>query len=157
MMIELTIDDFLSSNPENYYAAKALAVKYDPIIDELNKELLLLNFGTYQNFDPAPNFNAPSLEYFKVYSVNTPDYVEIRRNVLFLLWGGHASTGLNSDRAIHSLLLYPLPAAEQQTLQFELAVDGQVTIDIISSAGKVLQANRSTFESTRHVPSGSKA
>lgn len=142
LMSEASVHDLLTSNPENYYAAKELAVKYDAEIDRIQKEMLLLLYSSMEELIPnVPSETAeiPSLEAFMSQYAETPEYVEISRNVLFLLLGGSIEEGVISNRATHTLSIYPVPASDVQTIQFNVEEAGQVTIDLIGTNGQLIQ------------------
>ncbi|MEO1257755.1 MAG: hypothetical protein AAFZ15_03130 [Bacteroidota bacterium] len=139
----------LNTNREAFYQARELAEKLDPQIDLLQKEMDLLEASLLeQSFvGVAPKYKNEvdrDVEKIKRKAAQknylTPK-IEYRRNIAFLLVNGIVGINdeINSDRGVHSLHVYPVPAIDQQTVYFEIKTSGSTAVQIISQDGKVLQ------------------
>jgi hypothetical protein len=142
------LEAFLQSDRSVFYSAKTLASNYDKILDIAAKENDLLIISWIIQLLP----NAPKREYMPdnfeeqirqefLKEVYQTKEVEYRRNITFLLAkpGEVYANLLQSNRSLHSLTVFPIPAKEQQTINFVLAKDGVATVEIISQDGKLLK------------------
>lgn len=142
------LEAFLQTERNVFYAAKTLATRYDNLLDESAKEndLLLVSWAIQMipnipNDERFPvNFEEEARNAFlkEVYQTNE---VEYGRNITFLLAkpGEYDAAALQSNRSPHALTVFPIPAKEQQTINFVLSNDGMTTIEIISQDGKLLK------------------
>lgn len=145
---------FLKQDRSTFYAARDMAKRYDKLIDGVYKENDLLIFSMILRILPIVSRhtnnmpNEAELQMMKSYivqeSYDTKD-IEYARNITFLLVnpGEVDAAQLHSSRLAHELSVFPVPAADFQTLDFTLAADGNVQLDIVSQDGKLLKTLQS--------------
>lgn len=131
-----------------FYDAKALAIRFDEKIDNLQREVDLIFFGMFEQIIPLiPADQLHENERERMHSkIIKKQYqtqeIEYYRNIAFLLVEPadvEEKSNLSAGRSAHSLEVYPIPALETQTLRFEVTTAGKTSIDILSQDGKVLK------------------
>ncbi len=120
------VESVVQSDRETFNKAKALGIKFDQQIDRISFEL-----AKSEDFSLTQDSNNEISE-------TLTDKVELYRNIAFLL----IPTEYDSEfltKNIHQLSAFPLPATNQQTIEFETTSNGQVRIDLIDIDGSIVQ------------------
>ncbi len=149
------VERLVQSDRQTFYLAKALAVKYDELIDGIQPKIQILNQGVkermsayYSESDKARFYN-PTFTYNKMTS--TTKKIEMYRNIAFLLIGGTSNEMVNATQS-HQIKAYPTPAQETQTIEFHLSKSSDVQIELLNQEGKVLKTVfQGKLEKGKHI------
>ncbi len=144
----VSIRNLVQTDRATFTKAKELAARYDKVLDAVAKEVDLLNISwlmqlalTMPEYDGNEEDVRKRIEAQILKEVYQTEKIEYWRNISFLLVepGALDPTGLQSNRLAHELSVYPVPAKDFQTLDFELSTDGKVQVEVISQDGKLLK------------------
>ena len=146
-----TLYRVLCTDRDAFYLARELAEKFDKQIDLLQKDIDLLEAGVMERMIVGMSEKYRHKSKIeddlksKKRSIGSKKYstskIEYRRNIAFLLVKGIEGLDdeINSDRGLHNLFVYPVPALDRQTVSFAIKTSGHTTVEIISQDGKVLK------------------
>lgn len=118
------VENIAHQDRETFAIAKRLAIKFDDQIDALQTELQALN-GHYLYYKAKDEIIPPT------------EKIELPRNIAFLIIAKE-----NTDPSIQATtksIAAPMPAINNQSLEFKNEVDGEVKIELLSVEGKVLK------------------
>lgn len=132
---------FLQSDRETFYLAKDLAVKYDGLIDKYENKLTAIEKEINREY--AEKFTGRKYKYFPKPNSDKSDYPankdEMYANIAFLLVDSDASKSNEIEVKKSVFKAYPMPARDVQTVEFELANDSEISLDLINAEGKVVK------------------
>ncbi len=144
-----TVYRVLCNGRSAFYMARELAIKFDKQIDLLQKDIDLLEAGMMERiavnmpgkYKEEMNAEIKDQKRHLAKKKYTTPEIEYRRNIAFLLVKGieGLEDEINSERGLHSLHVYPVPALGQQTVSFEIKTSGHTIVEIISQDGKLLR------------------
>ncbi|MEL6943726.1 MAG: T9SS type A sorting domain-containing protein [Bacteroidota bacterium] len=118
------VENVVHQNRDVFSIAKRLAIKFDDKIDAFQTELKALE--THHFYHSTGDKIIPPTE-----------KVELARNIAFLII---ATENANSSiQAIAQSTAAPMPATNNQSLEFKNEMDGEVSIELLNAEGKVIK------------------
>ncbi|MBI1224274.1 MAG: hypothetical protein GC192_03470 [Bacteroidetes bacterium] len=142
------LKEMVQADRATFNLCKELASRYDKVMDDAAKETDLLIVAWFMQLVPQlpesvamPENVQEEIRNEIIKPVYDTKEVEYYRNIAFLLVrpGEYNPSDLQSNRLIHELSAFPVPAKDFQKLNFTLAADGIVIIDIVSQDGKLIK------------------
>lgn len=137
------IYNFINQDKETFYAAKELALKYDGFINGLFSDLEALENETKEaiilQIPEKKRLRLKLQAVDNIYPNSAMTYERMRGNVAFLLVAPDETNSIISDPVTHQLSVFPNPASTIQTIKFEIEEAGEVTIEMLNPAGRVVQ------------------